>query len=124
MLYLITEWGVNSSGYAETATITVFTDHEQALKAYGKRYTNSFCPCGRQTTVERTETRTTNKCKCEQDYVSETTVDPVSGLSHLSDFQDGSWKRPGGKELRIMHENEVGVWKTRAQMYPENRTYY
>ena len=123
MLFLLTDWGVNSSGHSEAATVTIFTDYKKALKAYGRRFTDTICPCGGKITVKRTDTRITNNCECDQNYVSETIVDPVSGLSHLSDFEDGSWKRPGGKELRIMHESEVGVWKTRVQMYPENRTY-
>ena len=124
LLYLLTEWSVNSSGHGEGATITVFTDYVKALKAYGKRYVDKNCPCGGKVTVEQTETRTVRTCECDQNYVSETTVDQ-SGLYNLSDFEDGSWKRPGGKQLRVVHEgDEDGVWTTRVQTYPENRTYY
>jgi ferredoxin-thioredoxin reductase catalytic subunit len=124
-IYIVTYWSVNSSGYSEGSNVEFHTDYDKAVKSYGDRWDSNTCPCG-QSKIKREEIRDEerieNHCDCDQNYISVTRVDVKSGLKEFQDFQDGSWKRPSGKQLRVVHM-ENGLGEVSLQTYPWSRTY-
>jgi hypothetical protein len=123
-MFIITEWSVDSGGEAH-ASVRLFNDYDGAKKAYGETWDSKTCPCGDTISTVRNYSpghtmRVENNCECGQNYVSIRTTTPASDIVELTDFQDGDWKRPSGKQLRVVTDST----SIPIQVYPENRTYY
>src|SRR3990167_7570704 len=93
-IFVVTTWSVESSGATEPVDLNFFTDYNQAVNMYGKRWDNETCLCGNPVHRIVESNRVINKCDCGQNYVSISTVDATTGLQEFCDFEDGSWKRP------------------------------